>query len=157
MFSPDFAYFISFLLFSFFAYRYGHKKMRSFLDSRIQAIAEKMTLFNQEKEEAQLTLSSIKQALFSFQEGLKERDQELDAYIESMKEEHKKQLLELIHEHEESQRSILDYERHASFQALHDEIIEAVIQRVKKEMLTTPIHQESFAHKSLFMLQESLK
>ncbi len=156
MFSTNFAYFVSFLTFVFFAYKYGHKKMKGILDQKIQGIANALALANQQKEEAQLTLNALKQDLQNFQEALKKKDYDVQKQIEEMNTLHIQEMKHFISEREKYHFSLLDAERNSRVYSLKQDLVNAVLQELRVTMANNPEYQSAFQKKVLGLLEKQL-
>lgn len=123
--------------------------MRGVLDEKITAIADSLTKANAEKEEAQLVLSAIKQELRDFDQILKDKDNEVEARIAILQENHKKQLADLITDRENHHKALLNFERQNTMTALKEELTKTVLFEFKAALLQILIFKKPFKKKAL--------
>ncbi|MBX9976686.1 MAG: hypothetical protein K2X98_00350 [Alphaproteobacteria bacterium] len=154
MLSTNFAYFISFLIFVFFAYTYGHKKMKRIMDEKIQGIADYLNKGNEEKEKAQLALSAVKGELHRFESTLKEKTDEVEKHIASFQATHRAHLSNLLVEREKHHQTLLNAERAKNVELLKAELTQAVIKELHYAITNDPDLQKTFSEKSFGLIEE---
>ncbi len=152
--TPDIAYFISFLIFSFCAYKYGHKKLKVFLDGKIKDISDNLLKATEEKEQAQLALSAVKTECQRFEQAIYERDAELQHRIKALKEQHERQLEELLKEREDYHQMLLQYDERVHIHHLKDELANAVLSELKTLITQDPTYQQKIDERSLRLLSQ---
>lgn len=154
MMSPDIAYFISFLIFCFCAYKYGHKKLKEFLDTKIQGIADNLLKATEEKEQAQLALSAVKEEFHRFQKTLHEREEDLQKRLHTLKEQHNQHLSELLKERESYHKMLLQYDERVHIHHLKDELATSVLREIEHAIKSDPSLQKMFQSKSIELLRQ---
>lgn len=153
MLSVDIMYVISFLMFVFFAYKYGHARMKKILDDKISAIAHMLSKAQQEKEDAQVILSRMQYDLSELEKTMRQKDHELADRIQAFQEQQKKQLHELMRERESHQQALLMAEKNMALNALKQEMMHHVIQNLSHMMENDPDLKKAFLAQSIQALQ----
>lgn len=152
--SVDIMYVMSFLVFVFCAYKYGHKRMRKVLDDKIQAIANLLLRAQQQKEDAQIILSRMQYDISELEKTMRQRDVELAERIQAFQEQQKRDLSDLVREREAHQQALLIAEKTMALNALKQEMIDHVIQALLTMMKDDPTLQKDFMDKSLSFLHQ---
>lgn len=154
--SPDLAYFISFLIFSLCAYKYGHKKLKDFLSTKIQGISDNLLKATEEKEQAQLALSAVKTEYQRFEQTIHEREEELEQRLKTLKEQHEQQLAELLKERENYHRMLLQYDERVHLHHLKEELTALVMHDLKTRITEDNLAQKNAQAHSLNLLRSTL-
>lgn len=154
--SPDSVYFISFLIFVFCAYKYGHKAFKKVLDQQIQGITTSLSKAKEEKVIAHETLKKVRLELETFEQSLKDYDAELKERISDMTEKNRKEIDTLTSAREKHHSKLISFEREEHVSALKDELVASVIAEFEKRILADPILQENFQKQSVGLLKEYL-
>lgn len=149
MLSVDIMYVISFLIFAFCAYKYGHARMKKTLDDKISAIAHMLSKAQQQKEDAQVILSRMQYTLSALEKTMRQKDNELADRVKSFQEQQKKQLSELMREREGHQQALLIAEKNMALNALKHEMMEHVLKNLSHMMAQDPELQKAFFHQSM--------
>lgn len=155
MLSIDFAYFISFLLFLFVAYRIGFHRAKSAFHTEVSKVKKHIDDAAQSKEMALLTLNELKHQLSEFEQQSDEHLQHLEVRGKEIAQQHSEQLEKLISERERHHTELLTQEMRLHLQSIKDELLDYVFEKLKGRLTHNQEARDRYHERAMEMIERS--
>lgn len=155
MLSTDFAYFISFVIFAFLAYRLGFRHAKKAMNDEIERVSATIQRTTEEKDIAFNQLNDLRHQLSEIQKNSQAYIDELQDRGTEITAKHRESLEALLKDREHYHKELLSQEVRLHMNQMKDEMLSYVTQQLTQKIKSNKSFEEGFQKKALEMLKSA--